>query len=118
MRIIIAGSRDHRITQAQVFPVLDASPLLEGATLILSGACPTGVDHYGEEWARLKGLDLNLYPADWSKGRGAGPARNALMVGLADGLVAILDRVNPCKGTRDVIKRAQKAGLAVEVFTI
>lgn len=118
MRVIIAGSRDRRMDGARLWPVLDASPLLAGASAVLSGACSTGADAAGEGWARRRGLELERHPADWSQGRGAGPARNARMVARADGLVALLDDANPCRGTRDVIRRARAAGLAVEVYTV
>lgn len=47
--------------------------------VIVSGSCPTGADFLAEAWAASRGVPVERYPADWSLGKSAGPARNEEM---------------------------------------
>ena len=77
---------------------------------------PRGVDRMVYKWCKALGIDVIPEPADWSKGKGAGFMRNALM----------LDKYKPDKviafraegksnGTDHCIKEAKKRGIEVEV---
>jgi len=77
---------------------------------ILSGAC-TGVDEAGELWAARWKVPVRRFPADWSKGRKAGPMRNAEMVANADALLVI--RWPDSRGSQDVARQARSRGLRV-----
>lgn len=85
------------------------SKLPKGSTVI-SGAA-SGVDSVAEHRARLEGLEVVSYPADWSQGRGAGIVRNARIVADADIIVAFWDGSSP--GTLNSIERGRKAGKPV-----
>ena len=82
MRVLVTGSRDWSDREAiasELAAVVGASGT--GVTLV-HGACPTGADAIADEvWARA-GLPVERHPADWSRGRKAGPERNAAMVAL------------------------------------
>ena len=73
------------------------------------------MDKLGEEWARSKGIPVEVYEADWETyGRRAGYIRNASMALVADALIAIWD--GESKGTSHMIKTALGKGL--KVFTM
>jgi hypothetical protein len=56
------------------------------------------------------------FPADWDKyGKAAGPIRNQQMLdeGHPDMVIAFHDDLTNSKGTKDMVKRAKKAGVPV-----
>jgi hypothetical protein len=114
MRTIIAGSRG--LTHQAI---VDQAVELSGFVVseVVSGTAQ-GVDALGESWAMARGLPIVEFPAKWigprGLDRGAGHARNQLMANYAEALVAVWDGSSP--GTRDMIKRATKRGLAVFVY--
>lgn len=86
MRLIIAGGRGYDFTEAN-FERLDALHAAHPVTAVLSGCAP-GADHYGEVWARSKGIPVEEHPAQWGKyGKSAGPRRNREMACQADAVV-------------------------------
>jgi hypothetical protein len=110
MRTILAGSRG--LTD----PVLLESAISESGfdiTLVVSGGA-RGVDSLGEEWARENGIPVERYKPDWKRfGKGAGVMRNSDLMSKAEALVALWD--GKSIGTRDVVRKAQEAGLRVFV---
>ena len=112
-RLIIAGSRSVTNWEFAEGAITDALASHGWEPLIILSGGADGADRIGERWARKNGLAIVRYPADWSLGKKAGPLRNAAMVANADALLALWDGVS--KGTRDVINRATKAGLYVDV---
>lgn len=69
-----------------------------------------------ERYCRRRGIITERHPADWSKGRGAGHARNAVMVKLgADECLAFIRDASRGAGT--CADRAEAAGIPVERFT-
>lgn len=112
MKTIIAGSRD--LGTAEVEAAMKKCP--HPVTEVVSGGC-RGVDQAGEEWARLRGIPIKVFPADWKQfGKSAGFRRNAEMASYAEALVAVWDGKSP--GTRNMIEVAKKAGLKVYVADI
>ena len=53
-------------------------------------------------------IEVVSIPADWAQGRGAGHARNTIIVEQADRVVAFWDEESP--GTRDTIGKARSQG--------
>ena len=49
MKLIIAGGRNYFFTIKDLSKLMD---LLPDVTEVVSGACPTGADHWGEVWAK------------------------------------------------------------------
>lgn len=103
MRLAIVGSRQYP-SLATIETYIRTLP---AGTEIVSGGAP-GVDRAAATYAGLVGLAVKEFKADWSKGRGAGMARNGDIVDYADSLVAFWDGSSP--GTANSIERAIKAG--------
>ena len=122
LKVIIAGSRT--ITDLSlVYKTIEDSGF--EIDIVVSG-CAKGIDSLGELWAEENGIVVKKFPADWkdlitppvkikTNGYGqynalAGFARNQKMADYADALIAI---TTGSPGTRDMIERANKAGLYV-----
>lgn len=110
MRVVINGSRS-LVNPSRFLLLPDEDPLMKDflirermvqwvdaavrasgfdVTLVLSGRCK-GPDLAGEQWAERRGIPVEYYPADWSRGKGAGFARNVQMVHNAEGLISLYD---------------------------
>lgn len=79
---------------------------------IINGACPTGADHFANQWARERGQNYAQFFAEWTKrGTYAGFYRNQKMAdeGRADMCLAFAGG----KGTADMIERAHRASIPV-----
>lgn len=111
MRTIIAGSRS--ISSFEVVrKAIEQSniPISE----VVSGAA-RGVDSLGEQWARLRGIPIKRFPANWGLyGRSAGYKRNVEMADYAEVLIACWNGTS--KGTKHMIDIAREKGLKVFVF--
>jgi hypothetical protein len=114
MRVIIAGNRDFS-DYSKLYEFIDSCPWKDQITTILSGNA-RGTDFLGERYAINNGLKLELYPADWSKGKHAGLLRNIKMADNADGLIAI--HINNSKGTKHMIEQATIRNLKLWILTI
>lgn len=110
MRVLVTGSRDW-IDDCSVEDVLsevESARRTPGAPfVVVHGACPTGADLYASRWvAEWRGypgegreyVTEEPHPADWSRGRRAGPERNAYMVSLGADLC--LAFIGPCTSPR------------------
>ena len=81
MKTIIAGSRSIGVP-AVVHAAIDASGF--EITEVVSGTA-RGVDRLGEVWARLKGIPIKQFPANWTVyGKRAGYLRNVQMAEYSD----------------------------------
>ena len=75
-------------------------------TQVVSGKA-IGVDSLGERWAAANGIDVEPFPADWSRhGKAAGPIRNREMAKHCDAAVIIWD--GKSNGTRKMIENMTK----------
>lgn len=109
LRTAIIGSRhiqQETFDQAIRFIAFEPS-------VVLCGECD-GPDTFGREWAESQGIPVESYPADWSKGRSAGPVRNAHMIGQSEAVFAIWD--GRTTGTADAIRRAVRAKLPIHLI--
>lgn len=53
--------------------------------VVITGACPTGVDQYAERWAKANERTYLGVPAQWTKyGKSAGPRRNQDIIAFAN----------------------------------
>jgi len=110
MRVGIVGSRNYReLESVRVF----VRGLAKGTEVISGGA--RGVDETAVSVARECGLSVKIFFPDWSRGRGAGLARNQQIVNESDIIVAFWD--GKSRGTADTVRRAKAAGKPVEVFS-
>jgi len=65
------------------------------------------------------GFDVEVYAAEWYRfGKAAGPIRNQQMLdeGKPDLVVAFHNNLSRSRGTRDMINRAKKALIPVQVI--
>ena len=109
MKVIIAGSREiHDI--AIVRTAMNNSKF--DITEVVSG-CARGVDKLGEKVATERGIIIKKFPADWSRGKGAGFERNFEMANYADALIAVWD--GKSRGTKHMIGVAETYKLLVYV---
>lgn len=126
MRCIIAGSR-HFHDYAKLEWDMESLFLLDRnrsgqldayrwPTTIVSGHA-NGADTEGEHFARLHGIGIELFLADWkTHGNGAGPIRNSEMLAAdIDMVVAEWDGVS--RGTFDLLNKAIKKGIEVHAFS-
>ncbi|MHB1524969.1 MAG: DUF2493 domain-containing protein [Candidatus Dormibacteria bacterium] len=110
-RVLICGSRVWT-DRVAIEAVVAQMPL--GSVVIVGGA--TGADTLAEVAARAAGLQCEVYPADWGLyGRRAGPIRNRAMLreGRPDVVVAFHADLWGSRGTADMVRVAQAAGLPV-----
>lgn len=115
-RILVAGGRDFW-DQKLVWRVLERVHEKYHSFVLVHGDCRTGADFLANLWAAELNtsvcstlIHVERHPADWSKGKGAGPARNQEMVdsGL-DGAVIFPGG----RGTADITRRCAAAGVPV-----
>ena len=81
-------------------------------TEVVSGGA-SGVDAAGERWAKTHNIPIKSFPADWTQGKMAGFIRNRQMAQYAHALIALWDGKSP--GTHNMIKEANKEGLAIHI---
>lgn len=109
MIVAIVGSRnfsDYILFQQ----VVDEFCLNNQVTKLVSGGA-RGADKLAERYAGERKLEIEVLKPDWTKGRGAGLARNTDIIAKADVVITFWDGVSP--GTRDSIRKAKKAGKLV-----
>ena len=118
MRILITGSRDWADVRLmrEVLEWAAGRGLPDGVgsvTLVHGGA--RGADGLAGRIASDLGWEVEVHPAEWEKlGKGAGMARNALMVDLgADVVLAFPTKSS--RGTWNAVKLARAAGLRTVV---
>ena len=86
---------------------------------VIDGAAK-GADTQGNLAAYHLGMRTQRFPANWQKyGKAAGPIRNQQMLieGKPDFVLAFHNSIETSKGTKDMVNRARKAGIPVEVIT-
>lgn len=120
MRVLVTGSRDWDV-QYKVDMVLNEiyalADVLESPLTIVHGACPTGADHFADQWVNGRDdVKPEAWPADWKQyGKAAGPRRNEAMVDAgADLCVAFLR--DGSTGTRQTIALARMAKIPTFVI--
>ena len=109
LRILFCGSRDWTDRKA----VVDVLKVLPKGSVIIEGEA-RGADRIACEEATRLGLAVVPFPADWKRyGLAGGPIRNAQMLkeGKPDVVVAFHENIEASKGTKNMLKQAQKAGL-------
>lgn len=82
--VLVAGGR-HYQDRDYVWRAMD---YLKGASdwppfVVVTGACPSGVDLFAEQWAKSRQQPYIGVPAKWSEhGEAAGPLRNREMLDM------------------------------------
>jgi imidazolonepropionase-like amidohydrolase len=99
---------------ATVFRVLAE---YDSDTVLIHGAA-RGADRHADAYGQYRHWEVHPEPAEWTKyGKAAGPIRNQLMLDKyqPDVCHAFHDDLAHSKGTRDMVERAEKAGIPVHV---
>lgn len=82
-------------------------------TLLISSGSRKG-DELGENWARRRGIDVQIVQADWVHAPdvfAAGNERNQAMVDMAEAMIAVSDGMT--RGVNDLLRRAKKRRIPV-----
>lgn len=120
MIIIACGGRDYTgiYNKMRVNKALNLLHTQKGVELLIHGAA-RGADSLAEEWAKVRGIETEAFPAEWEKyGKAAGYLRNkAMLIRLMDreflgreiGVVAFPGGT----GTANMIQQTEEAGLLV-----
>jgi len=119
MRVLICGSRNWNERDVpKEHSIKEYIEALPPNAVIIHGAC-LGADMVADRIARERGHTVIEFKANWVLyGDAAGPIRNQEMldVGKPDRVVAFHEDIVNSKGTKDMIVRARKAMLPIEVF--
>lgn len=112
MRILVCGGRDYtdwfRFNRKMIGIIYPYG--LEDTVIISGGA--KGADTFAATWGERFGLKVEEYPANWEEyGKAAGAIRNQQM--LDEGKPDLVVAFSGGKGTADMIRRAEKAGVEV-----
>lgn len=115
MRVLFCGDRNWRLRKPIAQELLK---LNEKTTIIVHGAA-RGADSMAAMIAQDMGFKTEAHPAQWELyGRAAGPIRNQEMLDSGIDLVlAFHENLARSKGTKDMVKRAKKAGVEVMVIS-
>ena len=114
-RVIIAGCRDfnnYELLRVKCDHML--SKKKDTHKVIIVSGHAAGADALGEVYALERGFDLETYPADWSRGRMAGPLRNERMARVADALIAFWDGMST--RTKQLIDMAIAKQIPVKII--
>lgn len=109
-RLLICGDREWDDIESIRLFVLEVKP-----SVIIQGMC-RGADLLARQVAIEEDIPFEDYPADWEKHKkAAGPIRNSQMLkeGKPDRVGAFHDNIDKSRGTKDMIKKAEKAGVKV-----
>lgn len=116
MRVLICGDRNWAeggTAYEELYRVYRDSQV----ECVIEGEC-RGADLMGRRAAELLKIPVLAFPADWRKGRAAGPIRNQQMIdeGKPDLVLAFHHDIQNSRGTADMVRRARNAGIEVRVI--
>ena len=110
LKIIISGDR-YWVGQEIENIMTSFLNMLPPNVTILHGGC-SGVDQVAEKTAQALGIKTEIFPADWTLGRKAGPIRNKKMLDQDVAAVYLFHRnLSQSKGTLNMYNLAKLAGV-------
>lgn len=114
-RVLVTGSRTW-VNEDTIHTALHRELREHGFLVLVHGACPLGADLIADRWARGRAqVRVERHPANWGKGRSAGPERNRRMVKRgADICLAFIQARS--RGATQCAEAAQKAGIPVVIM--
>jgi len=114
MKILVCGGRDYSDITT-VYETLSALHAKKRITYVVTGAA-LGADSLAEAWAKEYKIHIARYPAKWHlHGRSAGPIRNKEMLTIEKPEMIVAFPGG--KGTQDMLKRAEKAGISTLIVS-
>ena len=105
MRLLVCGGRTFHQWKTVSTEIKKINP-----SVIITGGAP-GADQLAEQYANVNGIPIVRYPALWSRGKKAGPERNAFM--LKDSKPDAVLAFPGGPGTMDMVHKALCAGVLV-----
>lgn len=111
MRILVCGGRDYDNAE-RVFAELKGAAETRGPISAVIHGGATGADSAAAFWCGMVGCRQLTFKPEWrAKGRAAGPIRNQAMIdeGKPDLVIAFPGG----RGTADMVKRAEAAGIEI-----
>lgn len=116
MRLLISGYRYFTNLQTIEAEILKILPKNEKHTII-HGNCQ-GVDLTADQIAQKNGWERQVFPADWSIGKKAGPIRNQKMIEEGKPDMALLFMSENSRGTLDMKNRLERQKIKYVVINI
>lgn len=118
LRLIVAGTRDfedYELLNSSLDEFISFHFLKDPdpGVVIISGMAK-GADLLGVRYAKEQNYSVEEFHADWSKGRSAGPQRNAKMAKSANACIVYWD--GKSKGAASMIALAKKHELYLKVI--
>jgi hypothetical protein len=113
MRVLVCGSRDYNTDAGwnHVMEVLSSIHADTPIDAVIEGGAK-GADFLGGLWAQMHKVKRITVPADWAThGKAAGPIRNRRM--LTDFKPDLVVAFPGGKGTEDMVRQAEAAGIKV-----
>src|SRR5262245_60137320 len=108
MKLIIAGGRDYKLTEADYMRLDELWRQAEIEEVVSGGA--SGADRCGEQWAGQHNIPVKRFVPQWEAfGKAAGPMRNRAMAGYADAVALFPGG----RGTESMYNEAKKAGIEI-----
>ena len=117
MRILVCGDRNWTNIDL-IRKVLTLYEGIPGQDTLIHGNC-SGADKLAGLIGSNMGFRVRKYSAQWNRyGKAAGPIRNQRMLdeGKPDIVIGFHDNIEQSKGTKDMLNRARKAGIPVELY--
>jgi hypothetical protein len=115
MKAVVAGGRFFD-DEEMLFDVMDSLKKRFDIKSICHGAA-SGADTLAGKWAKLRGVPVKEFPAQWAKfGRSAGPRRNLQM--LKEFNPDILVAFPGGTGTKDMIEKARAAKIQIVLIQV
>jgi len=116
MKILVCGDRNWK-DDIKMYEVLKT--FLNGVILVHGDA--KGADKMAGRIGSKLGFKVIAYPAKWDIfGKGAGPIRNQQMLDEnydIEEVIAFHNDIENSKGTKDMLRRAQKRGIKNKLIT-
>lgn len=114
MKVVIAGSRNIKLSIEQVTRYVQASGFV--ITELICGMA-NGVDSSGLDWARATNIPFLEFPAEWRLfGKYAGHLRNLRMARTADAAIVVWDGKSP--GTANMLEHMNNLNKPVKLFVV
>lgn len=116
MKLVVARCRDYN-DYDRTKKILDQFyNKFKNDLIILSGGAK-GTDSLGERYAKENNLQLQVFPANWTRyGKKAGPIRNEQMAKACNAVLTFWD--GKSKGTRSMLKLAKKYNKKIYIIKI
>lgn len=113
--VIICGSReftDYNLLKEKCDLFL-SNRIEKGENIVIISGGARGADSLAERYAKEKGFELKVVPAQWDKyGKRAGYLRNNRMAEIGNACIAFLDSTE-CRGTKMMVNIAREKHLLV-----